>query len=373
MSKALNQLKYGTICTIKSSGESGTLEKIFYYPTKYEIRLENGETNHYTTHEVDFDGIKRKKADLKINDFSESGVGESWSTWIPFQAESQIKHYFETSPKIIWELITSLELYNIWFYGIHRTLPVNNLERYAHKFSFDKLPILPGSIFKVRPASLAPFFECEILTVEKNKQFGFTFKTSPLVEEYILFSITEHNNGVYLTMNRQSSGLFSILSALNWTNKKSNILTELSKIVPKILIDESIPTATAVGAPVAKAELTGDDLIAFVVNKALDGDMEPVNALTDKPTRGKAKAMLVKIKRGSLDRPAMPEIPTATAVGAPVAKAEESTIETQDIKMDRLIKDGIDGKMEEINALENKVLRGKIKAAVLKQKRLNKK
>ena len=69
----------------------------------------------------------------------------------------------------------------------------------------------------------------------------------------------------------------------------------------------------------------------------------------------------------------MPEIPTATAVGAPVAKAEESTIETQDIKMDRLIKDGIDGKMEEINALENKVLRGKIKAAVLKQKRLNKK
>ena len=41
--------------------------------------------------------------------------------------------------------------------------------------------------------------------------------------------------------------------------------------------------------------------------------------------------------------------------------------------MVRLIKDGADGKMEEINALENKVLRGKIKAAIFKQKRLNKK
>ena len=37
--------------------------------------------------------------------------------------------------------------------------------------------------------------------------------------------------------------------------------------------------------------------------------------------------------------------------------------------IDRLVLDGVEGKMDEINALENKVLRGKIKAAVVKQKR----
>ena len=37
--------------------------------------------------------------------------------------------------------------------------------------------------------------------------------------------------------------------------------------------------------------------------------------------------------------------------------------------MKRLIAKGIQGEMEEINALENKVIRGKIKAAIVKEKR----
>ena len=40
MSKALNQIKPGTTCTIKDTGQSGTLEKIFYYPTKYEVKVD---------------------------------------------------------------------------------------------------------------------------------------------------------------------------------------------------------------------------------------------------------------------------------------------------------------------------------------------
>ena len=35
---------------------------------------------------------------------------------------------------------------------------------------------------------------------------------------------------------------------------------------------------------------------------------ESINAITDKPTRGKAKAMMVKIKRGAVERPKMPEL-----------------------------------------------------------------
>ncbi len=49
-----------------------------------------------------------------------------------------------------------------------------------------------------------------------------------------------------------------------------------------------------------------EKLIAELVNKGLDGDMDSVNACEDRVTRSKVKAMIMKIKKGSLDRPQMP-------------------------------------------------------------------
>ena len=124
-----------------------------------------------------------------------------------------------------------------------------------------------------------------------------------------------------------------------------------------------------------------DDLVAYVVNKALDGDDEPINAVADKPTRGKAKAMMVKIKRGSVDRPAMPELSTDESspakVDAPPAKEKptegsSNNKETDEALIERLITAGVEGNMDEINALENRVLRGKIKAGIVKAKRAKK-
>ena len=113
-----------------------------------------------------------------------------------------------------------------------------------------------------------------------------------------------------------------------------------------------------------------DDLVAFVVNKALDGEEDPINAIDDKPTRGKAKAMLVKIKRGSVERPPMPdEIPTVSPASAPTANQGGEENEPEDALIARLVEAGVDGNMDEINALESRVLRGKIKAAVIKAKR----
>jgi len=98
------------------------------------------------------------------------------------------------------------------------------------------------------------------------------------------------------------------------------------------------------------------------VNKGLDGDMDTVNAHTDKVTRGKAKSMIVKIKRGTIDRPTMPKIPEDSS---PV----EDVNETEDQMIERLIAKGLDGDMDEINGLENRVMRGKIKSAIVKAKR----
>ena len=57
-----------------------------------------------------------------------------------------------------------------------------------------------------------------------------------------------------------------------------------------------------------------DQLIAYLVNKGLDGDMDIINNQSDKIIRGKVKAMIVKINRGSVERPAMPEIPSNESI-----------------------------------------------------------
>ena len=46
--------------------------------------------------------------------------------------------------------------------------------------------------------------------------------------------------------------------------------------------------------------------------------------------------------------------------------------ETDEQKIERLIAKGLEGDMDEINTLDNKVMRGKIKAAIVKAKRASK-
>ena len=77
--------------------------------------------------------------------------------------------------------------------------------------------------------------------------------------------------------------------------------------------------------------------------------------------------MLAKIKRGALERPPMPE---ASVEPAPEASLEEQENEEQLII--RLVKAGVEGNMDETNSLDNKVLRGKIKSAIVKEKRAKK-
>jgi len=434
MSKPLNQIEPGTACTIKENGQLGTLEKIFYYPTKYEVKTDNGDINHYTTHEIIFEGYERPKTKLNIPEVLYNGIGSSHASWIPFKANSQIRHHFSSSKEIVWEMITSLETYNVWFSGIQRALPDIQSERYVHQFSFDKLPLIPGSFFKIRPASLAPWFRCRIITIEKEKEFGFDFRMTPFYKEYVSFKIEDARQGVFVTCNRSSKGIFSFLSLLNWSSSKSKILRRLAAITPVIdfgkttnksedenaadmwggyasredyinyavnmglqnnmdvinaikdkptrglakaglvhakrtgktppMPEKPAPGSEPSSASTANTELSREQIVAMVVNKALDGDLDPINSIKDKPTRGIAKALMVKIKRGAAERPAMPEIPDTLSEQSKntVAESEEQLIE-------RLVVTGMTGDMEEINALDNRVLRGKIKAAIVKAKR----
>ena len=373
MSKALNQIEPGTSCKIKKTGEEGILQRVFYYPTKYLIKMENGEFDYYTTHEVAFEGYERPSTTLKIPEIPYNSIGSSYASWIPFNAESHVEHHFLTSKEIIWEMITSLETYNIWFHGIQRALPDIESERYVHQFSFDKLPLKPGSYFKIRPASLAPWFRCRIITVEKEKEFGFYFRMSPLFSEYISFKIEESQDGVFLSCSRSSKGIFSFLSIINWNSSKSKILQRLAEITPVLdfEIKDNDKNTLENSSLEENNQITRDQTIALVVNKALDGDQNPLNAVSDKITRGKAKAMLIKIKRGTAERPPAPDL--SVSPGSENSDSNKnSASETDKQLIEKLVPEGLKGNMEKINSLDNKVLRGKIKAAIVKAKRVSK-
>ena len=432
MSKALNQIELGTPCVIKETGQPGTLQRIFHYPTKYLIKSDNGDFNYFTTHEISFEGYDRSKTTLNVPEVPHDGVGERLASFIPFEAISLTEHHFLSSKKILWEMLTSLETYNLWFTGIQRAIADVKSERYVHKFSFDQLPLKPGSYFKIRPATLAPWFRCRIVTVEKEKEFGFDFRMSPLFSEYVSFTIEESKTGVFVSCTRVSKGPFSFLSLYNWNKNKSKILERLADITPVIEKVTKTEDIKSPGADVSTQtnQLSREDNISIVVNKALDGDMDPLNALTDKITKGKAKALIIRINRGSAERPPMPD--TSAASSAPSGGAELSREDTialavnkaldgdeeainnisdkvarakskallmkinkgnaerppmpsaspssskeasetknknDDELMERLIASGLKGDMEEINSLDNKVLRGKIKAAIVKAKR----
>ena len=121
------------------------------------------------------------------------------------------------------------------------------------------------------------------------------------------------------------------------------------------------PTASGGGLE----SLSKDEMISYLVNKGLDGDMDSVNNHDDKVVRAKAKAMMVKINRGKAERPPMPEIDSTVNDAPQVTESKETMI-------NRLVAQGLDGNMDEINSLDDKVLRGKIKAAIVKEKRAKK-
>jgi hypothetical protein len=125
-----------------------------------------------------------------------------------------------------------------------------------------------------------------------------------------------------------------------------------------------IPVAGADSSDGGIESLSKEDQVALLVNKGLDGDMDSVNSFQDKVLRGKAKAMIVKIKRGTVERPPLPEIPVA-----PSSNNSAGVSESEEVKILRLVTEGVKGNMDEINNLKDRVLRGKIKAAIVKEKR----
>ncbi len=107
-----------------------------------------------------------------------------------------------------------------------------------------------------------------------------------------------------------------------------------------------------------------DKLIIDLVNKGLDGDMESVNAHSDKIVRAKAKAMIIKVQKGKIDRPVLPKQPNVKKVESMNSDSIDSSSKEDTINF--LVNKGIEGDMEIINDHPDKMVRAKAKAMIVK-------
>ena len=107
-----------------------------------------------------------------------------------------------------------------------------------------------------------------------------------------------------------------------------------------------------------------DKLIIELVNKGLDGDMESVNAHPDKIVRAKAKAMIIKVQKGKIDRPVLLKQPNVEKVESMNTGSIDSL--SKDDTINFLVNKGLDGDMEIINDHPDKMIRAKVKAMIVK-------
>ena len=107
-----------------------------------------------------------------------------------------------------------------------------------------------------------------------------------------------------------------------------------------------------------------DKLISELVLKALDGDLDSLNAVEDRVLRAKAKAALVKAKKDPKAYKAQ-----FLAVESSTEKSGQKELTEAEKKISELVLKALDGDLDSLNAVEDRVLRSKAKAALMKAKK----
>ena len=376
------------------------------------------------------------------------------STYLsPFESGTFVRHNYAASVDSVWRAISNLSDYNYWFPGVGRILPVIDSDRYVHRYSFDQFIFAPGSLLRIKPKGPFPSGKAMIASVVPNKKLEMVMQYNPLHKEYVSFDLNTHSEGTTLSCTRKSYGPFSFMSVWGFDSNKSKILDNLGYLIPEeefksdskttkeatssdsstdnifadrnqmaaYLVNKTLdgdsniikatndvyargkakallmkinkgtaerpampevgdaapvaPTnsATTDNKPQAAPTQSPEDIIATVVNQALDGDDAPLKALEDKVLRAKSKSLIMKINKGTAERPAMPEagdaIEQESSHSNEQIEKDDGSDNTQDDLFIKLVEEGVKGNMDEINGLEDKVLRGKIKAAIVKAKR----
>lgn len=140
-------------------------------------------------------------------------------------------------------------------------------------------------------------------------------------------------------------------------------------------VNQFLSGGTAPAAPATSSEPTvhvpEDVRISQYVIQGLDGDDDIINAIDDRVFRAKVKSALIKAKRTG-ERPELPQdtpplggesAPAATTAPPPQAIDEDTLVNTY-------VANAMKGDEEAIASIEDRILRAKVKSALVKAKRM---
>ena len=369
---SLHQVQIGTQVTVKSTGDVGSIKDVFYFPTVYTVELPNGSVEKSTTHDVDITGKEKSKPGIikeKLSKNLDSGIDFEISL---FQVKTTVWQEIIADISQIWTRLISLKDYHLWYPGIQRVLPLNDMGRYVHQYSFDQFDLKPGSHIRTRSNGVSPYLNGRILNIEKEKEFTLSLKLNPIMTELVQFELEQKNDRVLISCTRTYKGMFSLFGYFGFRKNKSLLLNDFQKLF--------FPLVSKSKEPINELKTQGDSVpamdrettIAYAVNKGIKGDMDFINSIPDKPTRGLAKAALVKAKRTGIVPP-MPDISISqTSISSKPESEVKSGVpkfeDTQDL-IHYAVNFALDGNMDIINGIPDKPTRGKAKAMMVKSKR----
>ncbi|MFQ6675190.1 MAG: SRPBCC family protein [Fidelibacterota bacterium] len=263
-------------------------------------------------------------------------------------------------PEIIWETLTSLRDYHLWFPWIRRVRVTNeSVQRWAHRHSFQHYTMEVGSRFQIRPFALSPLTSCRFITLDPLKRLSMEMRFFPFIREIVTFTLTPYANVVQVDYRSISPSMWGFIpqALFSWRGKK--VLKNLQARLPELPPAEELPEK----APEKEEKTIPEELLVQqLVTRALREGKEVLNSIPDRSVRAKAKSAYVKAVRSGQAPPDHPPAPAE-----PVS--QEGAEQDQETLIQDAVARALQGDMDAINTISDRVLRARAKSAYMKAKR----
>ena len=289
----------------------------------------------------------------------------------PGMTTAEVQMEVDVPAEAVWSVLTDLANYSLWFPWIKKVRVTNqDVRRWAHRHSLLEYQMDVGARFKIQPFFGAPFMPCRFITIDPGETLAMEMRFFPFTREIITFSLKPYTNCLDLNYYSINNTFLGFITATMFSWRGKEILQNLAEVLPKA------PQATGVvdAAPAQQKIVIDDAFIDALVAKALAEGMEILNKITERPLRGKAKSAYVKAERAGTKPAVTPEAADIVnqflsgdppSAAPPAAAAEVS----KEVRINQYVLKGLEGNMDAINAIGDRVLRAKVKSALVKAER----
>ena len=331
-----------------------------------------------------------------------------YSEYVPNKSHVATSIDLDVPIDVVWKYITDLSNYHLWFPWVY-SLKVtnNNVTSYTKKHSLLEYDMKVGSYFKIQPFFGLPALNCRFLRLDNQKNLTLEMGFFPFNKEIVNFNLVPYKNCVELNYSSRSNGLFSFITIPMFAWLGKDILNNLKKSLPNIKIEindeSSEEVLLSINEYIKRASDGDSQLINSIpdrslrakvkgallsistseyVQKAIDGDKNVIDGIGDIKLKTKVKAAFIKAKRNGVVIPNFDDDSGSKEVDGKLTKATKqgSTVETpksevqkntdqNEMSVEEYIQKALSGDEEIVNSIENRVLRAKVKAGIVKAKR----